>query len=94
VGAVADCFVLSFRAIAKASRFPWRAIDCAVSGQLDRVDKVIQFTAFDVHAHLQVSADVTEARAQRLLEKAETACLISNSLRAQVHLHTHIEVIA
>ena len=30
VAAVADCYILSFRAIAKATKLPWDAIECAV----------------------------------------------------------------
>ena len=34
VGAVADCFILTFRAIAKASRLSWISLDCDVTGYL------------------------------------------------------------
>ena len=40
VGAVADCFILTFRAIAAASRLSWTSLDCEVTGTLDRVDRV------------------------------------------------------
>src|SRR5688572_13319652 len=56
VGAVADCFILTFRAIAKASRLPWISLDCDVAGTLDRVDRVTQFTHFDLKARLVVGA--------------------------------------
>ena len=51
-GAGADCFILTFRAIAKASRLAWVSLDCDVTGNLDRVDRVTQFTHFDMTAHL------------------------------------------
>lgn len=35
VGAVADCFVLTFRAIARASKLSWLSLDCDVMGTLD-----------------------------------------------------------
>ena len=35
--AVADCFVLTFRAIANATPLPWVDIRCDVEGTLDRV---------------------------------------------------------
>src|SRR4051812_31810417 len=44
VGAVGDCFVLTFRAIARASKVAWTALECEVIGTLDRVDRVTQFT--------------------------------------------------
>ena len=36
--AVADCFVLSFRAIAAASKFPWVSLVARTQGTLDRID--------------------------------------------------------
>src|SRR6516164_5817216 len=54
VGAVADCFILTFRAIARASKLPWISLDCGVTGTLDRVDRVSQFTRFDITVSLVV----------------------------------------
>ena len=56
VAAVADCFVLTFRAIASFSRLSWVSLTCEVSGTVDRVDRVTQFTGFDVRARLLVPA--------------------------------------
>jgi len=94
VAAVADCFTLGFRAIARASQLRWNTLRCTVSGTLERVDGVTRFTAFDIQAHLQVGADVDQAKARRLLDKAETSCLITNSLSAQVHLSAEVEAVA
>ncbi|MDH4256571.1 MAG: OsmC family protein [Gammaproteobacteria bacterium] len=92
VAAVADCFILSFRAIARASRFEWTSLDCDVVGELDRVDKVTRFTDFRVRAKLAIPAGVSEDKARRLLEKAEHSCLVTNSMSARVHLEAEIEV--
>ena len=94
VAAVADCFILSFRAIARASRFDWEALSCEVEGTLDRVDRVTQFTDFDVAATLTIAAGSDEDRARKLLEKAEHACLITNSLKAESHLEINIQISA
>ncbi|HXW08378.1 MAG TPA: OsmC family protein [Vicinamibacterales bacterium] len=80
VGAVADCFILTFRAIARASTLSWTSLDCDVTGTLDRVDHATQFTRFDVTAHLVVPDGEDAERARHALEKAERTCLISNSL--------------
>lgn len=92
VGAVADCFILTFRAIANASKLSWLTLDCDVTGTLDRVDRVTQFTRFDMTAHLVVPAGVDAEAARHALEKAERSCLISNSLKAVVVLGTTVEV--
>ena len=92
--AVADCFVLSFRAIARAARFEWEDLKCDVVGTLDKVDRVTQFTGFEVSAHLTLAAGADEAKAIKLLEKAEHSCLITNSLTAPSHLTCEIEFTA
>jgi uncharacterized OsmC-like protein len=92
VAAVADCFVLTFRATARAARLPWTSLDCAVTGTLDRVDRVTQFTEFEVIARLKVPLGVDLEQALRALEKAKRECLISNSLKASFHLDSQIEV--
>jgi peroxiredoxin-like protein len=93
VAAVADCFVLTFRAIARASKLPWISLNCEVEGTLDRVERVTQFTEFLVRASLRVRAGTDEERAQRLLARAEQTCLITNSLKAGSHLLATIEVV-
>jgi organic hydroperoxide reductase OsmC/OhrA len=90
--AVADCFVLSFRAIAAASKFAWTSLESRTKGTLDRIDGKMRFTRFDTHAKLHVAAGVDVERAKKLLEKAEMACLVANSLSSERHLT--VEVIA
>ena len=90
VASIADCFVLSFRAIARASHFDWTALTCTVEGTLDRVERVTQFTAFKVSATLDIAAGGDAGKAERLLEKAEHACLITNSLKAESQLETTV----
>jgi organic hydroperoxide reductase OsmC/OhrA len=90
VAAVADCFVLTFRAVAIASKVSWTTLTCEVDGTLDRVDRVTQFTRFDIRARLSVSAGTDESFARRALEKAERGCLITNSLKASVRFHAEV----
>jgi organic hydroperoxide reductase OsmC/OhrA len=94
VAAVADCFILTFRAIANASKLSWIALDCDVTGTLDRVERVTRFTRFDMQAHLLVPAGVDAEAARHALEKAERNCLISNSLKAAIVLDAKVEMAA
>ena len=49
--AVADCFVLTFRGIAKAARLPWLPMTCEATGTVDRGEHVTRFTRFDLQVH-------------------------------------------
>lgn len=90
--AVADCFILTFRAIAKASRFEWTALECQAEGNLDRVERVIRFTAFRIVAELHIPPGGDQEQAERLLHKAEKGCLITNSFVAETTLETRVVV--
>ena len=86
VAAVADCFILSFRAIAGASKLSWISLKCEVEGTLERKEGATKFTEFVVRATLSVPQDMKEERAHRLLEKVKESCLIANSLSGTIHL--------
>lgn len=92
VGAVADCFILSFRATARAARLDWDSLQCDVVGTLEKIDRVTQFTRFDVRAELTVPAGTDEAKARRMMEKAERHCLVTNSMTGDTHLEASVRV--
>lgn len=91
VGSVANCFILSFRAIARAARLEWVSLSCGVSGTLDKIERVTQFTSFDVRVELTVPPGTAEKKALRLLEKAEHHCLITNSMKAETRLSAEVQ---
>ena len=91
IAAVSDCFVLTFRAIAQASKLEWLELQCDTKGTLDRVDNVTRFTRLDITAKLLTPAGTDEHKARRLLEKSEAVCLVSSSLNAEKHLEISIE---
>ena len=94
IAAVAGCFVLSFKAVADASKFEWTSLECQTHGTLDQVDRVTRFTAFKNTVNLKIPAGSSDSQARRLLDKAEQICLISNSLTADVQLDVQIEITA
>jgi len=93
VAAVADCFLLTFRAISRASTLEWHTLRCEVEGILERVDKVSQFTEFKLTAELSVADGTDVSKAMRLMEKAETGCLITNSLKSKISLKANVTFI-
>lgn len=80
VAAVADCFILTFRGVARAAKFEWQDLRCEVEGVLERVAGVTRFSGYTTLATLTVTAGADHAKAEELLERAERVCLINNSL--------------
>jgi organic hydroperoxide reductase OsmC/OhrA len=91
VAAVADCFILTFRAIARGSRFDWIDLDCKAEGILDRVEGVTRFTGFKLRAVLRVAPGASEEKALRLMHKAEHVCLITRSMICPTELEAMVE---
>ena len=92
VASVASCLILTFRAVANASKLEWSELSCEVKGTLEMVDRKTQFTEISIQATLKINSQEDEAKAVKLLEKAENSCLITNSLTAKINLNTNIKV--
>jgi len=88
---VANCFILTFRAYARASKFEWTGLKCRTQAVLESVDGVPQFTHFLTHATLETPAGADAAKARALLQKGEDRCLVSNSLKGSQHLEIEIQ---
>ena len=90
VAAVSDCYILTFRSLALESQLEWTNISCHTVGKLERIDEVSRFTQFGLEVVLKAPADTSESMAQRLLEKAKTVCLVTNSLNAECVLSARL----
>ena len=90
MAAIADCFTLSFRAIAAASKIPFTELSVDVDGQLNMVERKMLFTEVQISANLVVPEEVDPSRAERLLTMAEQACLVTNSLNVECHLSANV----
>lgn len=90
--AVADCFVLSFRGVARAAGFKWQKLDCEVEATLERVEGVTRFSRFLTRASLVIPAGADEAKAGQLLERAARICLVANSLHGEQLLEASVVV--
>ena len=90
VAAVASCFILTFKALARAAKLQWMNLECTSEGTLERAEGVLKFTRISTRARLIVTATTNHETCRRLLEKAERDCLIANSLLATRDLSMEI----
>jgi organic hydroperoxide reductase OsmC/OhrA len=89
---LADCFVLTFRAVSRLAQLKWLRVNCRVEGVLERVARTSQFTRFQTFAELVVPSGTDVEAARKLLEQAEHGCLIANSLRSARSLEARVVV--
>lgn len=84
--AVLSCFMTTFLAIAEFSKLEFKSFDCDAEGVLDKVEGKFLMTEVNLKVRLVIDDASKKERAERILEKSETACLISNSIKTKVNL--------
>lgn len=94
VASVATCFLATFRALAENSKLPVVRLEVDAEGLLEKEAGGFRFTQVVVRPRLAIAEPADKERAQRLLEKAERACLISRSLSSHMELQPTVEVAA
>lgn len=90
VAAVVSCFMTSFTALSEYSKLSFSALDVRASGVLDKVDGKFMMTTITLHARLTLSEEASRDKGLRLLHKAEEICLISRSIKTEVHLEPQV----
>ena len=90
---LADCLLMTFRVVARLSKLPWIALEIEVEGLLEREQGNSHFTAFTIDARLKVPEGTDLVLAERALHKAESGCLISNSLLGRRELRPLIQTV-
>ena len=92
VASVATCFLATFRAVAENSKLQVVRLEVEAEGVLEKQEGGFRFTRVLVRPRLTIADAADQERAQRLLEKAERACLISRSLSSRVEMQATVEV--
>ncbi len=90
ISSLASCTILSFRAVAKASHFDWISIECISKGELARIDGETRFTKIHTLINLLLPYGGDKTKANKLVSKADSTCLISNSLIAETTMSAEI----
>jgi len=88
--AVNSCFMTTFLAIAENSKLEYSNFECKAKGKLEQVEGKFLMTEVLLEAHLSISNEADKEKAERVLQKSEAACLISNSIKSKVSLQTNI----
>ncbi|MBK6664606.1 MAG: OsmC family protein [Saprospiraceae bacterium] len=90
--AVNGCFMTTFLAIAENSKLAFTSFHCTADGKLEKVDGKYLMTEVVLKPILVIESESDREKAERILQKSETACLISNSIKSKVSLITDVRV--
>ena len=89
--AVNSCFMTTFLAIAENSRLEFKDFSCTSKGKLEKADGKYLMTEIILEPTLIILNEADKEKAERILQKSEAACLISNSIKSKVSLITTIK---
>ena len=90
--AVSSCLMTTFLAIAENSKLPFTGFSCKSKGKLEMVDGKFLMTEVILEPTVTIADEKDRERAERVLQKSEAACLISNSVKAKITMQTTISV--
>ena len=89
---VISCFMTTFLAIAEYSKLDFISFECNAEGILEKIDGKYLMTKIILKPTLTIAELDKIEKAQRVLEKSEAACLISNSIKSEVELKPTINI--
>ncbi|MFZ0796939.1 MAG: OsmC family protein [Terriglobales bacterium] len=90
--AIASCYTTTLRALAENSKFEYTDLQVEVEGKISRADTGYSFGEVLIRANLMVPQEADEARAIKLLHKANGLCLVSRALSVEQRFEPHVQV--
>lgn len=84
------CLMTTFLAVAERAGLAFTSYESSAEGRLELVEGKFQFTAITLKPVITLPPGGDAVKAKELIEKAEANCLISNSMKARVHLNAII----
>ncbi|HXH20169.1 MAG TPA: OsmC family protein [Chitinophagales bacterium] len=90
--AVSSCLMTTFLGIAENSKLEFISFSCKSTGKLEQVDGKLMMSEVTLEPHIVIAHEKDRERAERILQKAEAACLISHSVKSKIVMKPVIEV--
>lgn len=82
--AVSSCLMTTFLAIAENSKLAFKDFSCSSKGKLEQVDGKFIMSEIILEPVVTIVDEKDRERAERVLQKSEAACLISNSVKSKI----------
>jgi peroxiredoxin-like protein len=93
VASVASCYMTTLLAIAEVARLEIRGLEVPATGRLVRgEDRRYSIDRIELRPRIVIASEGDRDKAARLAAKADEVCLISRSVRSELHLEPTIEV--
>lgn len=90
--AVSSCLMTTFLSIAENSKLPFVSFNCKSKGKLEQVDGKFMMSEIILEPSVTIANEKDRERAEKVLQKSEAACLISNSVKSKVTMIPTINI--
>lgn len=92
VASISSCLMTTFLAISEFSKLDYLELKVGATGKLEKVDGKFMMSEIILKPTLTIPAQTSPEKAERILQKSEAACLISNSVKSEIKMETEIIV--
>ncbi len=90
--AVSSCLMTTFLSIAENSKLAFTNFSCKSIGKLEQIEGKFVMSEIILEPTVTITDEKDRERAERVLQKSEAACLISNSIKSKVTMITTIKI--
>jgi peroxiredoxin-like protein len=90
--AVSSCLMTTFLAIAENSKLEFTNFSCHSKGKLQQVEGKFIMSEIILEPTVTITNEKDRERAERILQKSEAACLISNSVKSKITMIPKITI--
>jgi organic hydroperoxide reductase OsmC/OhrA len=90
VASVNVCLMTTFAAVAENSKLEIVSYSCEGTGKLEKVDGDFMISEIELKPLIKLKFEKDKERAERIINKSENICLISNSVKTKIILNPQI----
>lgn len=92
ISAVSSCLMTTFLSMADFSKLKFTSFSCVATGTLGKMENKFAVDKIVLKPVLVIKDEKDMEKAERLLRKAESACLITNSIKTEILFEPKIEI--
>ena len=93
VAAVNSCLMTTFLAVAENSKLEFINFESNASGKLEKVEGKYMITEIIVTPIVSIANADEKERVEKILQKAEDACIISNSIKSKIIFQPQVKIL-
>ncbi|MDF2934296.1 MAG: OsmC family peroxiredoxin [Chryseobacterium sp.] len=91
--AVSSCLMTTFLAIAENSKLEFENFECKSKGKLEQVESKFLMTEVILEPVVTIKDESDREKAEKVLQKSEFNCLISNSVKSKITMILKIKIV-